>query len=157
MAGPGFDNKPTTDHRLAAQNVQCIHTSRDKGTKYSLCNQDWKMGNCGKSQAAAGRPPLGSHGLCPHFYNLAFQYPFYAVERPNKCRTKNEASKWPRDFRMGYMEQRQELVQGELFALTGKQFPYNMAESGNNGIRYVNYSEFENAFDLPYENYYDDY
>lgn len=44
MAGPGFDSKPTSDHRLAAQNVQCIHTSRDKGTKFSLCHQNWKMG-----------------------------------------------------------------------------------------------------------------
>lgn len=154
MAGPGFDNKPTTDHRLAAQNVQCIHTSRDKGTRFSLCNQNWKMGNCGISQDAASRPPYGSHGLCPYFYNLAFHHPFYAVSRPRQCRAKNEASRWPKKFRMGYLGEDKELVQGELFALTSKNFPFNVIPKGPERTTYrLNSTELENSFDLKFDGF----
>lgn len=125
MAGPGFDNKPTSDHRLAAQNVQCIHTSRDKGTRFSICHQNWKMGNCGQSQLAASRPPYGSHGLCPYFYNAAFRHPFYAVPKPQQCRSKIAAPRWPKQFQMGYVEDRKGDVQGELFSLTSKSYPFN--------------------------------
>lgn len=151
MAGPGFDNKPTTDHRLAAQNVQCIHTSRDKGTRFSLCNQNWKMGNCGKSQAAASDPPYGSHGLCPYFYNLAFRHPFYAIKKPQTCRSRIPASNWPKKFQMGYLEERKESVQGELFALTSRDFPFNVLETSENeininiGRRTFNYTQFEGS------------
>lgn len=51
MAGPGFDHHTIQpDHRVAAQNVQCIHTSRDKGTRFYNCHQDWRLGNCGFAQ-----------------------------------------------------------------------------------------------------------
>lgn len=165
MAGPGFDNKPTSDHRLAAQNVQCIHTSRDKGTRYSLCNQNWKMGNCGNSQIAAGRPPYGSHGLCPYFYNASFRHPFYAVPKPKQCRSKVAALRWPKRFRMGYLEDRKELVKGELFGLTSREYPFNVLdttdgevednESTNEvfGRRSLNSTQLEDSYDLKYDDY----
>lgn len=107
MAGPGFDYKVNRlDHRDAAQNVQCIHTTRDKGTKFYTCHQDWRMGNCGFSQPAAQEPPKGSHGLCPYFYINAFEYAFYAVNRPDKCISRKPAKFWPDGFKMGYMESR---------------------------------------------------
>lgn len=107
-AGPGFDHRsPSPDHRPAAQNVQCIHTSSDKGTRHTAsCHQNWKMGNCGLSQIGASAPPLGSHGLCPYFYNAAFKYDFYASEKPTECRTRHMANSWPNGFKMGYMENR---------------------------------------------------
>lgn len=71
--------------QLSAVNVQCIHTSSDKGTSRRLCHQNWMMGNCGWSQAAAGPRPLGSHGLCPYMYISAFSNRFPAVEKPQQC------------------------------------------------------------------------
>ena len=63
-AGPGFDDYKF-DPRLSAENVQCIHTSSDKGTKRkSDCNQNWLMGNCGESQDGRGDYPKG---LFPFF------------------------------------------------------------------------------------------
>lgn len=65
------------------------------------------MGNCGRSQAAAGPRPKGSHGLCPYFYNSAFQHKFLAITPPKQCtqskRCINET--FPIDFRMGYLEE----------------------------------------------------
>lgn len=128
MAGPGFDSRRNIDHRLAAQNVQCIHTSRNFGTRYSICHQDWKMGNCGNTQDAATNPPFGSHGLCPHFYNSAFKHPFYAVKQPRQCRSRNPASHWPTKFRMGYLGAHKSSVQGDLFALTSREYPFNVVD-----------------------------
>lgn len=47
IAGPMFDfRKALTDYRRAAKNVQCIFTSRDKGSRHTTaCHQNWKMGN----------------------------------------------------------------------------------------------------------------
>jgi hypothetical protein len=61
MAGPGFDAtfRKTPDPTLAAKNVQCIHTSSDKGTSSRNCCQNWNMGDCGKRQPAAGPFPKG--------------------------------------------------------------------------------------------------
>lgn len=87
-AGPGFDNNATYSafsQRAAAKFVQCIHTSSDKGTLKRDCDHDWLLGNCGNSQVAAGSPPLGSHGLCPVFYNSAFTHQFVAIPRPEQC------------------------------------------------------------------------
>uniref|UniRef100_A0A1B0DPG4 Lipase domain-containing protein n=1 Tax=Phlebotomus papatasi TaxID=29031 RepID=A0A1B0DPG4_PHLPP len=108
MAGPGFESKTPPNHSLAAENVQCIHTSRDKGIRYSTCHQDWKMGNCGFTQDAAGKPPLGSHGLCPYFYNIAFKYDFFAIPRPTVCASKSSgiAGAYPTGYKMGYLENR---------------------------------------------------
>lgn len=159
MAGPGFDSKKTTDHRLAAQNVQCVHTSRDKGTRYSLCHQNWKMGNCGQTQPAASAPPFGSHGLCPYFYNLAFHHPFYAVPKPQQCRSKIAPTRIPKNFQMGYMETRKDYVQGEVFALTSKEYPYNVLpkdfhednEVDNSYKRRWNFTNAD-SFDIKYIN-----
>lgn len=106
MAGPGFDFRLPVNHRLAAQNVQCIHTSRDKGTRHYNCHQDWRLGNCGFSQNAAMDPPYGSHGLCPYMYISAFDHNFLAVEKPQECPARSSATKWPENFKMGYMEDR---------------------------------------------------
>lgn len=105
MAGPGFDNKRI--YRGAAKNVQCIHTSRDRGTSnYNGCHQNWRMGICGVRQTGAQRPPLGSHGLCPVYYNLAFDHSFLAVKNIMNCSSEHEVTAWPNDFRMGYLETR---------------------------------------------------
>lgn len=107
MAGPGFDHRSNQpNHREAAQNVQCIHTSRDKGTRYYNCHQDWRLGNCGLTQDASNSPPFGSHGLCPYMYVNAFENDFYAVEKPSDCSSKRLATSWPKNFKMGYMETR---------------------------------------------------
>ena len=108
MAGPGFDFRNSrSDYRDAAENVQCIHTSRDKGTRfYSNCHQNWRLGNCGFSQPGAEDPPYGSHGLCVYYYLLAFDRGFYAHKKPNMCTARNPVAKWPIHFKMGYTETR---------------------------------------------------
>uniref|UniRef100_A0A904A6K7 Lipase domain-containing protein n=1 Tax=Anopheles quadriannulatus TaxID=34691 RepID=A0A904A6K7_ANOQN len=130
MAGPGFDSDrafKVMDFRNAAKNVQCVHTSIDKGTKFpNKCHQNWRMGQCGLRQAAAGPPPLGSHGLCPVFYNLAFKYQFLAQPKPLECVSLGEVATYPRNYRMGYMETRKSEVRGELFAQTSDVFPYTV-------------------------------
>lgn len=117
MAGPGFDRRvEVVDYRNAAENVQCIHTSRSYGTHYSNgCHQDWKMGNCGITQDAGedNAMPFGSHGLCPIFYNIAFRKNFLAVQKPAACYRKSDSAynvKYPKSFKMGYNETRKRLV-----------------------------------------------
>uniref|UniRef100_A0A182QGP5 Lipase domain-containing protein n=1 Tax=Anopheles farauti TaxID=69004 RepID=A0A182QGP5_9DIPT len=140
MAGPGFDSDRAfkqTDFRNAAKNVQCIHTSIDKGTKFpNKCHQNWRMGQCGLRQAAAGPPPLGSHGLCPVFYNLAFKYQFLAQPKPMECLSLGETATYPRNYRMGYMETRKSDVRGELFAQTSDVFPYTVYTNPYNIFEY---------------------
>ena len=106
MAGLNFDILMNRDHKSAAKNVQCIHTSYDKGTHfYSKCHQDWRMGNCGFSQVAASIPPFGSHGLCPYMYVNAFDYKFLAIPKPNRCPSTLETTTfWPENYRMGYLQ-----------------------------------------------------
>lgn len=110
MAGPGFDYRPQADHKLAAKNVQCIHTSRDKGTRHYNCHQNWRIGNCGYSQDAASDPPFGSHGLCPYIYISSFENEFFAVPKPVECQSKMPAILWPENFKMGYLETRKRLT-----------------------------------------------
>lgn len=83
------------------------------------------MGNCGFEQEAAADPPFGSHGLCPHFYNSAFEHDFCAVEKPLVCLSNRVVYDVPNRYRMGYMENRT-LVRGDLFALTSDKYPYNV-------------------------------
>lgn len=105
-AGPGFDmNVRSVDPKNSAKNVACINTSTDKGTGVYNCHQNFRMGLCGRSQAAAGPRPLGNHGLCPYFYNAAFEHEFVADNFYN-CKSLRTASNLPSDYRMGYMEQR---------------------------------------------------
>ncbi|XP_053688338.1 uncharacterized protein LOC128737672 [Sabethes cyaneus] len=129
MAGVGFDQDrffKRTHFRNAAKNVQCIHTSTDKGTKLmDKCHQDWRMGQCGFRQPAAGKPPLGSHGLCPVFYNLAFKVKFLAEHKPAECNILREPTAgYPSGYQMGYLEKRKGEVRGELFAQTAEKFPF---------------------------------
>ncbi|XP_058834015.1 uncharacterized protein LOC131691527 [Topomyia yanbarensis] len=131
MAGVGFDQDrffKGIHFRNAAKNVQCIHTSTDKGTKLmDKCHQDWRMGQCGFRQPAAGKPPLGSHGLCPVFYNLAFKVKFLAEQRPPECTMLREpTAEYPNGFRMGYLERRKGQVRGELYAQTTDRFPFTV-------------------------------
>lgn len=104
-AGPGFDNRRTADPKVAAKNVACINTSTDKGTRHYNCHQNFRMGLCGLSQLAAGPQPLGNHGLCPYFYNAAFENVFKA-DNVYSCASNRMANKLPENFRMGYMEKR---------------------------------------------------
>ncbi|XP_055372653.1 uncharacterized protein LOC129606374 [Condylostylus longicornis] len=126
MAGPGFDMKfGSVDYKKSAENVQCIHTSRDKGTRhYTGCHQNWRIGYCGFNQPGASDPPYGSHGLCPYYYNLAFSYDFMARKKPNSCISLNPARYWPEKFKMGYMEERKSDVLGELFVTVSANPPY---------------------------------
>ncbi|XP_062565914.1 uncharacterized protein LOC134228145 [Armigeres subalbatus] len=133
MAGPGFDQDrffKGVHFRNAAKNVQCIHTSIDKGTKLmNKCHQDWRMGQCGFRQPASGKPPLGSHGLCPVFYNLAFEENFYAELKPLDCITlRDPVADYPSGYKMGYLEHRKSQVRGELYAQTAEQFPYIVSQ-----------------------------
>ena len=122
----GFDDY-NIDPKLSAENVQCIHTSNDKGTRKRDCNQNWLMGNCGEYQDARGDYPRGSHGLCPGFYNSAFQYKFLAQNNFKNCRDDKIVTDFPRLFQMGYLETRKSEVQGTLFARTTKIPPHTSA------------------------------
>ncbi|XP_049540058.1 uncharacterized protein LOC125954092 [Anopheles darlingi] len=126
-AGPGFDGDQKfrdLDPRLAAKNVQCIHTSDNYGTRERNCHQNWNLGRCGKSQDAAGPYPKGSHGLCPYMYNSAFRHDFLAAPNKQNCPTKRLATHWPKGFRMGYFMDRKSDVYGDLFADTTREYPY---------------------------------
>jgi pimeloyl-ACP methyl ester carboxylesterase len=107
-AGPGFDLiRATVDFKDAAQNVECIHTSINLGTVHTtLCHQNWRMGDCGMQQEAAGSLEFRSHGLCPLFYNSAFKHDFLAIEKPQQCKATHSATYWPEKFKLGYTERR---------------------------------------------------
>jgi hypothetical protein len=66
-AGPGFENYHENS-MVAADFVQCIHTSNSYGTTNYNCHQNWRLGNCGWSQPGARPFPFGSHGLCEFYY-----------------------------------------------------------------------------------------
>lgn len=125
--GPAFDGllgflgKNPQD---AAKNVACINTSSDKGsTKYN-CHQNFRMGKCGESQPAAGPYPLGSHGLCPYFYNLAFDHRFVPANLEN-CISLNRANISSFDVRMGYLgNYDKNFVRGDIFIATAASPPY---------------------------------
>ncbi|XP_058454945.1 lipase member H-like [Malaya genurostris] len=126
-AGPGFDDSriySLLDPKKAAKVVQCIHTSSNYGTKLRNCHINWNMGQCGKSQVAAGPFPKGSHGLCPYFYNSAFTHNFYAVPKPKDCSSSRYTGSWPSRFRMGYFSDMNSTFQAELFSPSSKYYPY---------------------------------
>lgn len=78
------------------------------------CHQDWNMGSCGMSQVGgseirvlAGRKPRefwgnGSHGLCPVFYNIAFENSFPSIQKPLLCFPRS--STYIADLSMGYLD-----------------------------------------------------
>lgn len=117
----------------SAKMVQCIHTSSDKGTYKRDCHQNWMLGTCGWYQAAAGPPPLGSHGLCPYFYNSAFENKFYAIQRPDYCPLTNRivsVNGTSNLYYMGYQnnviaESSASSVIGDFYANTYKLYPFN--------------------------------
>ncbi|XP_053685409.1 uncharacterized protein LOC128734990 [Sabethes cyaneus] len=153
IAGITFDSgysKPP-NHRQAAKNVQCIHTSRQYGTKYrSSCHQDWILGDCGTRQEAAPLSAYGSHGVCTLFYNSAFEHEFLPVEmNANNCTLDQEADNVPDGFRMGYMEMRKSEVRGQLYTPTYASFPFNVPSDASEDSRtaLVDFSDFEKSSD----------
>jgi len=105
MAGPGFD-PIAVDHSKAGKNVQCFHSSRDKGTLIHSCHRNIMFGSCGLSQpSVASQLHLGSHGLCVDIYINTFDYPFYALKSPpSECISFTTAAKIPNDYTVGYEE-----------------------------------------------------
>jgi len=121
-AGPGFNK--LVDSTLAAKNVQCINTSNDKGTNVYNCHQNFRMGNCGQSQAASGPPPLASHGLCPYFYNLAFTYD-YTFNNYYGCSSPRMVKNPPSNVKMGYfLDFNGTRFRGDIFVATAKYPPF---------------------------------
>ncbi|XP_055538865.1 uncharacterized protein LOC129726179 [Wyeomyia smithii] len=143
-----YSNPP--NHRLAAKNVQCIHTSKQYGTKYrSSCHQDWILGDCGYNQEAAPLSSYGSHGVCTLFYNSAFENDFLAEANVNNCTMDQEADNFPDGFKMGYMETRKSQVRGQLYTPTYGSFPFNVPSLAPNSSRtaFVDFFDFEKASD----------
>ena len=130
LTGPGFGpiwffwpNPRARDPKLASKNTQCINTSTDKGTYVYNCHQNFRMGNCGTRQPAAGAYPLGSHGLCPYFYNSAFEHKFVS-NNYFKCASANEA-KNVSDVQMGYLgHENRHSLRGDIFVATAEFPPY---------------------------------
>lgn len=124
-AGPGFDGtQRVKDPKLAAKNIACINTSTDKGTSIYNCHQNFRMGKCGSTQPAAGKRPMGSHGLCPHFYAKAFDLEF-VPKNFFQCKSKRMAPLAFQNIRMGYLGNfSTNIVQGDIFIATAKYPPY---------------------------------
>ncbi|KAJ6649523.1 hypothetical protein Bhyg_04759 [Pseudolycoriella hygida] len=115
----GFDPNP----KPAAKNVACINTSSDLGTSTYNCHQNFRMGLCGRSQPAAGPPPLNSHGLCPYFYILAFNNNF-VPNNVHKC-TSTRLATMSSAVKMGYNARfNRTLVRGDVFIATAKHIPF---------------------------------
>lgn len=66
--------------------------------------------------------PLGSHTICPEFYNSAFEHPFYA-NNINLCDGVNTTNV-PADFKMGFNELRKN-IKGVFASPTYKKNPWN--------------------------------
>jgi hypothetical protein len=120
--GPGFDMN--LDPKPAARFVSCINTSTDRGTMIYKCQQNFRMGNCGNTQAAAGSYPLGSHGLCPFLYNFAFTNDFVPNNYYN-CSSSRELKTPSGEVKMGYRATfNRDLNVGDIFIATAKFPPY---------------------------------
>jgi hypothetical protein len=79
------------------------------------------MGKCGSSQPAATSRPFGNHGLCPYFYNVAFEQKF-VPDNTFKCTSKRLANltSSPLEVRMGYLGGFNPKVVGDIFVATAK-------------------------------------
>lgn len=122
ILGPGFDKN--LDPKPAAKVVGCINTSTDMGTNVYNCHQNFRMGKCGEWQAASGSFPIGSHGLCPYLYNLAFSYD-YVSNNHYGCSSKREVKDPPNNVKMGYLGNfNRTLYIGDIFIGTSKYPPY---------------------------------
>jgi hypothetical protein len=120
---------PFIDPKPAAKNVACINTSVDQGTYVYNCHQNFRMGYCGFSQLAGPFISVGSHGLCPHFYNFAFKYDFV----PNNyygCGSYRLPTNTTSDIKMGYLAtfNRTEL-RGDIFVMTALHPPFVAGKS----------------------------
>jgi len=129
MAGPGFD-PIAVDHSKAGKHVQCFHSSRDKGTLVYSCHRNIMLGSCGlKQPSVASQLHLGSHGLCVDIYINTFDYPFYAVNStPAECFTWQKAAKIPDGYTVGYEENFDSQVSGQIFVPTSLHYPYNLSK-----------------------------
>ncbi|XP_037947671.1 uncharacterized protein LOC119679401 isoform X2 [Teleopsis dalmanni] len=130
MAGPGFDLFNNFDHTIGAELVQCLHSSRDKGTAFYTCHQNVRLGKCGYTQAAViSQNRFSNHGLCVQIYINAFDYPFYAICNGQKlCGTTSAAVNIPRGYTIGYKENPNMNITGEIFVPTSANFPYNVQQ-----------------------------
>lgn len=121
---PNADMERRGPSRLAAKNVQIIHTSGDEGTLQRDGHQDWLMGDCGIVQPGSPVNPdylsffpfyhsddqpvvyvpltLDNHLMCITLYASAFDHVFAAAE--NDCCPRSERDAWPIGYRMGYMQ-----------------------------------------------------
>lgn len=135
-AGPSFPaSAASVKHaKDAAQTVQCIHTSSDKGTTLRYCQKDINMGKCGLSQIGATSPPLMSHGLCPMFYTFSFNNQFglvpketvnsaYNTKCVNKTIVPDVTALTP--TQMGFKLDTS-VPDGEYYSLTGVASPFNL-------------------------------
>ncbi|XP_017044942.1 uncharacterized protein LOC108090671 isoform X1 [Drosophila ficusphila] len=129
MAGPGFD-PIATDHSKAGRHVQCFHSSRDKGTFVYSCHRNVMLGSCGlKQPSVASQLHLGSHGLCVDIYINTFDYPFYALNStPPECFSWQKAAKVPDGYTVGYDENFDTQVTGQIFVPTSLHYPYNLSK-----------------------------
>lgn len=124
LLGPGFDTG--RDPKPSAKNVRCINTSTDKGTGNYNCHQNFRMGRCGSNQDAAGGYPVGSHGLCPYLYNLAFTYN-YTYSNNFGCYSGRMIRDPPPQVKMGYLgDFNSTLYVGDIFINTARYPPYIM-------------------------------
>ncbi|XP_063709233.1 hepatic triacylglycerol lipase-like [Culicoides brevitarsis] len=125
-AGPSFfgDIDLALKYSLAADYVQCIHTSIDKGTYQRYCPFSWNMGSCGHLQEAATVPPRMSHGLCPYIYTSAFKNDFKAVPNKRLCAT-TKAGEVKEGLVMGYRMNFTLVGAGEFYADTSKKPTFN--------------------------------
>ncbi|XP_055589193.1 uncharacterized protein LOC129741478 [Uranotaenia lowii] len=126
-AGPGFDSNLTygsLEKKSSAKAVQCIFTSLVFSTVNRNCHINWQMGICGISQPAARVAPESDHGLCPYFYNSAFDNKFVPMKKPIYCPSTKAVGSWPQTFRMGYFCDVGSGATGDYYATTLKYYPY---------------------------------
>ena len=87
------------------------------------------MGKCGESQVASGSYPIGSHGLCPYLYNLAFTYD-YISNSNHGCSSSRMIKNPPSNVKMGYLGNfNRTLYSGDIFISTSKYPPYIVNEN----------------------------
>lgn len=115
-AAPGFYPNPFYQSRgspkLAAKNVQTIHTSINYGSLERDSHQDWLMGNCGADQPGAPYRKTfisigvehDNHIMCPTFYVNAFENNFLAAPNDNCFNNGRDVSPVPTNFSMGYRQ-----------------------------------------------------
>ncbi|KAH8272932.1 hypothetical protein KR018_011136 [Drosophila ironensis] len=129
MAGPGFD-PIAVDHSKAGKHVQCFHSSGDKGTFIYSCHRNIMLGSCGlKQPSVVSQLHLGSHGLCVDIYINTFDYPFYALNStPPECLSFQKGAKIPEGYTVGYEENFDEQIVGQIFVPTSLHYPYNLSK-----------------------------